>query len=199
MLGDYSIMDWANLIVAFVQIGTAMGVLVSLYRDNKAIERKLDSLSKEHEGLSNEQNRLSSGLSKEQNRLSTSLSAEHNRLSKEHEAIKQDTTYISDEMKLEKMARQNLYHSTSRAKEILETMDIMKEVVLQNAKLSDEVKALEIENQTLRVDQVEEQKQLLGLLRSIDSRLSAFEQYSETEEIRLLLRKISNDLSEQVR
>lgn len=181
MLGDYSIMDWANLIVAFVQIGTAMGVLVFLYRDNKAIERKLDSLSKEHEGLSNEQKRLSSGLSKE------------------HEAIKQDTTYISDEMKLEKMARQNLYHSTSRAKEILETMDIMKEVVLQNAKLSDEVKTLELENQTLRVQQVEEQKHLFGILRSIESRLSAFEQYSETEDILLLLRKISNDLSEQVR
>lgn len=37
----------------------------------------------------------------------------------------------------------------SRAKEILETMDMMREVVLQNAQLNKEIAALKVENREL--------------------------------------------------
>jgi hypothetical protein len=64
---------------------------------------------------------------------------EHESLSKEHASIKKDTEYIYDEMKYEKMARENLYKNSTRTKEILETMDLMKEVVLQKSRLTEKL------------------------------------------------------------
>ena len=52
-------------------------------------------------------------------------------------------------MKYEKEARKNCIKNSSRAKEILETMDLMKEVVLQNSRLHEEVTRLTVANQEL--------------------------------------------------
>ena len=52
----------------------------------------------------------------------------------------------------EKKARENLYHNTSHAKEILDTMDLMKEVINQNAELHAEVYDLKIENDNFLKD-----------------------------------------------
>lgn len=128
-------------------------------------------------------------LSKEHDRLLEKLSAEN-------QSIKSDTVYISDEMKLEKMARVDLYKNSSRAKEILETMDMMKEVVLQNAQLNAEIRDLKIKNQELINSQENEQYSLLSIIGKISNQLAAIEEYGEAEEIRSMLRTIQRELSE---
>ncbi|HFI0639537.1 TPA: hypothetical protein ACGO3K_001646 [Streptococcus suis] len=175
MLGEYSIMDWVTLGTIVANVAVILGVIVQLYRDNKALSRELEMLSKEHDGLSKE----------------------HDGLSKEHQMIKNDTTYIADEMKLEKMARENLYKNTSRAKEILDTMDLMKEVVLQNAQLNLEISVLKAKNQELIQSKNNTSlDKLFGVIQNIDRKLSGLEQYHESEEIRSILKRIESELSE---
>ena len=138
MIGDYSIMDWITLGGILTTVASLVGIAIKLARDNSGLKAEMKALSKEremeHDSLSSEHR---------------ALSKEHDALSKEHASIKKDTEYISDEMKYEKEARKNLYKNSSRAKEILETMDLMKEVVLENSRLNEEITRLKVENQEL--------------------------------------------------
>ncbi|MFM1676750.1 hypothetical protein AB6P01_09830, partial [Streptococcus mutans] len=97
----------------------------------------------------------------------------------------------------EKIARQSLYQNTSRAKEILETIDIMEEVVHQNAALHAEISDLKVKNQEL-LDrkQSDNSSKLLHAINQFDRKLGEFEMYSESEEIHAILKKIINELSE---
>lgn len=178
MIGEYSVMDWAT-------VAGIVGVLIKMFRDNKLLSKEHDALSKEHADLSREHDRI---LSK--------ISSEREILSKENQAIKTDTTYISDEMKMEKMARLDLYKSTSRAKEILETMDMMKEVVIQNSQLSAEVSKLTVENQILAKEQEKDIQSLSRSIERFERRLAEFEEYRDAEAIQIILRDIKNELSD---
>lgn len=199
MIGDYSIMDWVTLGGIATVAATVLGTFVKLSRDNsgllsefKMLSKEHDALSKEIEGLSKEFATLSKGHLKEY----SGLSKEHSGLSKEHQSIKKDTEYISDEMKFEKMARAKLYENSSHAKEILETMDLMREVVLQNAQLNKEVADLKVENKELMQLQAQDLAKLKSTISKFSSQLSAFEDYRESEEIQRVLKRIQGELSE---
>lgn len=185
MLGEVSIVDLVTLGGVLTTIAAILGIIISLirlFRDNKA-------LSKEHERLSRENNVL-------HKQLAEKISNEGQILSKENQSIKNDTTYIADEMKYEKMARQELYKNSSRAKEILETMDMMKEVVLQNAQLNAENSVLKQQNHELLFNHSQEQEKLFQVIKGIDNRLAGLEEYREAEEIRSILKRIESELSE---
>lgn len=188
MFGDYSIMDLVSIGTLLTAVASFLSVILKMYQDSRNIDRGFQDSSKEHAGLSKEH----AGLSKEH----AGLSKEHDRLTKEHEAIKADTTYICDEMKLEKMAREALYKNTSRAREILETMDFMREVVLQNAALHEEVAVLKVKNLELSQEEVQTQKQLIQVIKGFDSKLVEFEGLREAEEVKSLLKKMASELSE---
>ena len=183
MIGEFSIMDWITLGGILTAVAGVLGGAAALWniiRDNKALSKSHDSLSK---------------------RLSESRDLLSKELSKEHQSIKEDTKYISDEMKYEKMARESLYKNSSHAKEILETMDMMKEVILQNAQLNAEVSELKVKNQELSQARKEatDSKKLLSAINGFERKLALVEEYGEygeTEEIRYILRKIAKDLSE---
>lgn len=198
MIGEFSIMDWITLGGILTAVAGVLGGAAALWniiRDNKA-------LSKDHEVLSNGQKVLSNEISKSHSSLSNKISESRDllskELSKEHQSIKEDTKYISDEMKYEKMARESLYKNSSRAKEILETMDMMKEVILQNAQLNAEVSELKVKNQELSQTRKEaaDSEELLGAIKGFERKLASVEEYGETEEIRYILRKIAEELSE---
>ena len=194
MIGEFSIMDWITLGGILTAVAGVLGGAAALWniiRDNKA-------LSKDHEVLPNKISKSHDSLSK---RLSESRDLLSKELSKEHQSIKEDTKYISDEMKYEKMARESLYKNSSHAKEILETMDMMKEVILQNAQLNAEVSELKVKNQELSQARKEatDSKKLLSAINGFERKLALVEEYGEygeTEEIRYILRKIAKDLSE---
>lgn len=174
----YSFMDWVTLGGILITVASLVGIAIKLARDNSGLKAEMKALSKEremeHDSLSKEHD----SLSKEHD----SLSKEHDSLSKEHASIKKDTEYISDEMKYEKMARENLYKNSTRAKEILETMDLVKEVVLQNSKLTEEVTRLKVENQELsKPKQNTELDKVLRILGRIEGQLASLEGYRSTE------------------
>ena len=180
MIGEYSIMDWITFSGIVATIASLVGIAIKLARDNSGLKAEMKALSKEremeHESLSKEH----SALSKEHD----GLSKEHDSLSKEHASIKKDTEYISDEMKYEKEARRNLYKNSSCAKEILETMDLMKEVVLQNSRLHEEVTRLTVANQELsKPKQNGELDKLFRILGRIEGQLASLEGYRGTEEV----------------
>lgn len=81
-------------------------------------------------------------------------------------SIKGDTkpTYLM--LLEEKSNREKLYDNTSRAKEILDTMDLMREVVNQNAKLNQEMAKLEVKNEKLshkqKMNQISVQRNCWG-------------------------------------
>ena len=193
MIGDYSIMDWVTLGGILTTIASLVGIAIKLARDNSGLKAEMKAMSKEremeHESLSKEH----SALSKEHD----GLSKEHDALSKEHASIKKDTEYISDEMKYEKMARENLYKNSTKAKEILETMDLMKEVVLQNSSLTEEVTRLKVENQELsKPKQNNELDKVLRILGRIEAQLASLEGYRSTEEVQVVLKRVESELSE---
>lgn len=188
MIEEYSIMDWITFSGIVAAIASLVGIAIKLARDNSGLKAEMKALSKEREMEHD-------SLSKEHDRLSN----EHDGLSKEHASIKEDTRYISDEMKYEKMARENLYKNSSRAKEILETMDLMKEVVLQNSKLTQEVTRLKVENFDLSSSNSQLDSQLCKvypLLRKIHGQLASLEDYCSTEEAQTLLKRVESQLSE---
>ena len=186
-------MDWITLGGILTAVAGVLGGAAALWniiRDNEA-------LSKDHESLSKKISKIHDSLSKRLSKSHDSLSKE---LSKEHQSIKEDTKYISDEMKYEKMARESLYKNSSRAKEILETMDMMKEVILQNAQLNAEVSELKVKNQELSQARKEatDSKELLSAINRFERKLASVEadrEYEEGEEIRFTLRKIAEELS----
>ena len=179
MIGDYSIMDWVTLGGILTTIASLVGIAIKLARDNSGLKAEMKALSKEREMEHD------------------SLSNEHDGLSKEHASIKEDTRYISDEMKYEKMARENLYKNSSRAKEILETMDLMKEVVLQNSRLHKEVTRLTVANQELsKPKQNNELDKVLRILGRIEGQLASLEGYRGTEEVQVVLKRVESELLE---
>lgn len=186
MIGDYSIMDWVTFGGIVATIASLVGIAIKLARDNSGLKAEMKALSKEcemeHDSLSKEHD---------------SLSKEHDGLSKEHASIKKDTEYISDEMKYEKMARENLYKNSTRAKEILETMDLMKEVVLQNSRLHEEVTRLTVANQELsKPKENEELDKVLRILGRIEGQLASLEGYRSAEEVQVVLKRVESELSE---
>lgn len=193
MIEEYSIMDWITFSGIVATIASLVGIAIKLARDNSGLKAEMKALSKEremeHESLSKEH----SALSKEHD----GLSKEHDSLSKEHASIKKDTEYISDEMKYEKEARRNLYKNSSRAKEILETMDLMKEVVLQNSRLHEEVTRLTVANQELsKPKQNGELDKLFRILGRIEGQLASLEGYRGTEEVQVVLKRVKSELLE---
>lgn len=188
MIEEYSIMDWITFSGIVATIASLVGIAIKLARDNSGLKAEMKALSKEremeHDSLSSEHR----GLSKE-----------HDGLSKEHASIKKDTEYISDEMKQEKMAREILYQNTTKAREILDTMDLMKEVVLQNSKLTQEVTRLKVENLALSSSNSKLDSELCKvypLLRKIHGQLASLEDYCSTEEAQALLQRVESELSE---
>ena len=188
MIEEYSIMDWITFSGIVATIASLVGIAIKLARDNSGLKAEMKALSKEremeHDSLSSEHR----GLSKE-----------HDTLSKEHASIKKDTEYISDEMKQEKMAREILYQNTTKAREILDTMDLMKEVVLQNSKLTQEVTRLKVENLALSSSNSKLDSELCKvypLLRKIHGQLASLEDYCSTEEAQALLQRVESELSE---
>lgn len=169
MIGDYSIMDLATFLTALIALFGVLNSIIRNSRDTSAILREFTAQSEEHDDLS-----------------------------EEHNSIKDDTRYIRNEMLREEKARENLYNNTSRAKEILETMDMMKEVVIQNSKLNAEVAELKVENQNLLDRENDKYSQLNKSINRFQSQLAEYESYSESEEIRVILRKIEAELSEYV-
>lgn len=168
MLGDYSIMDWVTLGGILGTIGALIGTVVKVLKDNTVLKQKMESLSKEHEGLSQK------------------ISTERTALSKENDSIKEDTDYIAKEFLKEQMARKNLYKNTDRAKEILETMDMMKEVVMQNAQLNATITQLEVKNQELINQKNQDIQNLLKSVNNVRNQLSNFEGhrgFDEADEI----------------
>lgn len=179
-------MDWITFSGIVATIASLVGIAIKLARDNSGLKAEMKALSKEREM---EHDRLSSEHS--------GLSKEHDRLSQEHASIKKDTEYISDEMKYEKEARKNLYKNSSRAKEILETMDLMKEVVLENSRLNEEVTRLKVENQELsKPKQKNELDKVLRILGRIEGQLASLEGYRGTEEVQVALKRVESELLE---
>ncbi|MCP9018110.1 hypothetical protein NML69_08985 [Streptococcus sp. CF8-6] len=193
-------MDWVTFGGIVATIASLVGIAIKLARDNSGLKAEMKALSKEremeHASLSSEHK----GLSSEHKGLSSDhrgLSKEHDALSKEHASIKKDTEYISDEMKYEKMARENLYKNSTKAKEILETMDFMKEVVLQNSRLTEEVGRLTVENQELsKSKQNNELDKVLRILGRIEGQLASLEGYRGTEEVQVVLKRVESELLE---
>ena len=184
-------MDWITFSGIVATIASLVGIAIKLARDNSGLKAEMKALSKEREM---EHDRLSSEHS--------GLSKEHDRLSQEHASIKKDTEYISDEMKQEKMAREILYQNTTKAREILDTMDLMKEVVLQNSKLTQEVTRLKVENFDLSSSNSQLDSQLCKvypLLRKIHGQLASLEDYCSTEEAQTLLKRVESQLSELIK
>lgn len=181
MLGDYSIMDWVTLGGVLTTIGAIIGTIVKLTKDNRALMREIEFLAKENE-------RLSQGLSRK-------VSSEREIISKENDSIKEDTDYIAKEFLKEQMARENLYKNTDRAKEILETMDMMKEVVMQNAQLNATVTQLKVENQELLHQKTDDVQKLLGAVTQVRKQLINFEEHKGFEETDRIFREIQQKFS----
>ena len=188
MIEEYSIMDWITFSGIVATIASLVGIAIKLARDNSGLKAEMKALSKEREMEHD-------SLSKEH----IALSKEHDSLSKEHASIKKDTEYISDEMKQEKIAREILYQNTTKAREILDTMDLMKEVVLQNSTLTQEVTRLKVENLDLSSKNSKLDSEICKvypLLRKIHGQLASLEDYCSTEEAQALLKRIESKLSE---
>lgn len=166
-------MDWVIVSGIVVTIILLVGILVKLVRDNSSLKAEMKALSKERE-------------------------IEFNRLFKECASIKEDTKYIYGRMIQEELLREILYQNTTKAREILDTMDLMKEFVLQNSKLTQEVTRLEVENFDLSSSnsKLKSHLEVFPILRKIHERLDSLEGYCTTEETRELLKRVKSKLSE---
>lgn len=174
-------MDWVTLGGILTTVASVVGIAIKLARDNSGLKAEMKALSKERE-MEHER-----------------LSKEHDGLYKDHLSIKKETEYISDEMKYEKMARENLYKNSTKAKEILETMDLMKEVVLQNSSLTEEVTRLKVENQELsKPKQNKELDKVLRILGRIEGQLASLEDHCSTEEVQVVLKRVESELLELI-
>lgn len=179
MIEGYSFMDWVTFGGIVATIASLIGIAIKLARDNSGLKAEMKALSKERE-MEHER-----------------LSKEHDGLYKDHLSIKEDTRYISDEMKYEKMARENLYKNSTKAKEILETIDLMKEVVFQNSRLTEEVTRLKVENQELSKSKQNNQlDKVLRILGRIEGQLASLEGYRGTEEVQVVLKRVESELLE---
>ncbi|AXQ77761.1 hypothetical protein DDV21_001065 [Streptococcus chenjunshii] len=180
MIGDYSIMDLATFLTVIIALAGVIGGILKNSRDTQAILREFTAQTKEHGGLQEK------------------ISSEGQAITTRTESIKGDTKYLKEAMLEEKWARKSLYQNTSRAKEILETIDIMEEVVHQNAALNAEVANLKVKNHELNRKQDDKSSNLLSAISRFEQKLGEFEMYGESEEIRSILKHIRNELSEYI-
>ncbi|WP_457784620.1 hypothetical protein [Streptococcus uberis] len=197
-------MDW----VGIGSIATLICVLIKSYWDNEGIKERFNSLSKEQNNLKEAIEKLINDkhqiLINRNGNLLTNLKSEREITTKETASIKHDTKFIYDEILEERTSRRNLYQNVSNASEVLKTIDIMRETIIQNANL-------EVQNQQLflKVNSLEEKivdlsnqpkneeiSKLRSSIRSFESQLARFEDggYNEAEEIKGALRRILNDL-----
>ncbi|CCI63177.1 hypothetical protein [Streptococcus dysgalactiae] len=197
-------MDW----VGIGSIVTLICVLIKSYWDNEGIKERFNSLSKEQNNLKDAIEKLINDkhqiLINGNGNLLTNLKSEREITTKETVSIKHDTKFIYDEILEERTSRRNLYQNVSNASEVLKTIDIMRETIVQNANL-------EVQNQQLflKVNSLEEKivdlsnqpkneeiSKLRSSIRSFESQLARFEDggYNEAEEIKGALRRILNDL-----
>ena len=166
-------MDWVVVSGIVVTIILLVGILIKLVRDNSVLKVEMKALADE-------------------------VYLGNNRLFKYYTSIKKDTKYIYDRMVQEKLLREILFQNTPKAGEIIDKMDLMKEVVLQNSTLTQEVTRLEVENSSLssRNFNLERQLQAYPLLRKIHGQLDSLESYCNTEETQELLKRVKSKLSE---
>ncbi|GAB6636176.1 hypothetical protein BOVMAS18_14440 [Streptococcus uberis] len=204
MNGEISFMDW----VGIGSIATLICVLIKSYWDNEGIKERFNSLSKDQNNLKEAIEKLINDkhqiLINRNGNLLTNLKSEREITTKETASIKHDTKFIYDEILEERTSRRNLYQNVSNASEVLKTIDIMRETIIQNANL-------EVQNQQLflKVNSLEEKivdlsnqpkneeiSKLRSSIRSFESQLARFEDggYNEAEEIKGALRRILNDL-----
>ncbi|HFH8018427.1 TPA: hypothetical protein ACIOJV_001354 [Streptococcus agalactiae] len=204
MNGEISFMDW----VGIGSIATLICVLIKSYWDNEGIKERFNSLSKEQNNLKEAIEKLINDkhqiLINGNGNLLTNLKSEREITTKETASIKHDTKFIYDEILEERTSRRNLYQNVSNASEVLKTIDIMRETIVQNANL-------EVQNQQLflKINSLEEKivdlsnqpkneeiSKLRSSIRSFESQLARFEDggYNEAEEIKGALRRILNDL-----
>ncbi|ESR10130.1 hypothetical protein [Streptococcus iniae] len=215
MFGDYSIMNWVTILSLLSAIGGILVAVVALVKLFLVSTRDSNAIFKEFESLAKEQNNLKDTIEKLINdkyqtlingngNLLTKLKSEREITTKETVSIKHDTKFLYDEMLEERMSRRNLYQNVSNASEVLKTIDIMRETIVQNANL-------EVQNQQLflKVNTLEEKivdlsnqpkndeiSKLRSSIRGFESQLARFEDggYNEAEEIKGALRRILNDL-----
>lgn len=170
-------MDWVIVSGIVVAIALLVGILVKLVRDNSSLKVEVKALADE-------------------------VNLGNNRLFKYYSSIKKDTKYIYDRMVQEKLLREILCQNTTKAREILDTMDLMKEVVLQNSTLTQEVTRLKLENSDLFSNNSKLDIQLCEvypLIRKIHGQLDSLESYCDTEETQALLKRVKSKLSELVK
>lgn len=186
-----------------VLIAMVIGILVLLWFENNKSKNLIREINDLNNKISDKYETLEKSISYERRDLRNELSGKYSNLgeksSSEHKTIKKDTQNVYEMMLLEKQNREKLYANTSRAKEILDTMDLMKEVVDRNAYLNQEVANLKIENKNLsNVKSMDYSKKLLNDLSRFESKLAGFEDFRETDEIIGTLKMIEQQLSEYV-
>lgn len=188
----------ADVTVLFVVI---IGFIAFMYKEhlkNNNLNKRLDDLE---EKIFNKHQNLGEDISERHIGLGSDVLGKYKNLgekiSSEHMTIKKDTKNVFEMMLLEKQNREKLYENTSRAKEILDTMDLMKEVVNQNARLSQEVANLKEEDKNLSITKAKDNSEKLQRdLMRFESKLAEFESYKGIEEIQSIFKQIRNQLSE---
>lgn len=194
------------LIVAFIIF------LVKENSKNQKLIEKINTLEKEvldgydilGKEISTKHENLGEDISQQHVGLGSKVQGRYKNLgekiSNEHMTIKEDTRNVYSMMLTEKQNREILYNNNIHGKEILEKLDFIRETVDQNAQLTHEVFELKIENQNLLQEMnnnvaIEE---LSSILRNFENKLSGFESFGETDEIRAYLKKIQKELSQYV-
>lgn len=190
--------NWTVLLT--IVIGLIIWVIAEMYKKNK-LSKQMDNLSlKFLEKQEELENKLASIITLNHNNLGSAVSGKYKNLgsqiSTEHKLIKSDTKNVYEMLILEKQNREKLYENSSRAREILDTIDVMKEVVAQNAILNQQVANLKVENKELQKVPKNNYAQLLREIRTFESQLANFEGYGQAEEIIGVLKQITNQLSE---
>lgn len=186
--------DWTVLLT--IIIGLCILLYIELLR-NKKIIAKIEDLEL-HVGD------LKSHISDKHENLGNAVSGKYKNLgekiSSEHMTIKKDTKSIHHMMLTEKQNREALYENTAHAKKILDTIDIMQEVVQKNAQLNQEVSQLKLQNAQILNAQnnMRALPQLMNALKSFEGKLSQFEEFIEAEEIRRQLKLIERQLTEYI-
>ncbi|WP_367783331.1 hypothetical protein AB1395_09640 [Streptococcus pluranimalium] len=200
MVGDYTAMDWASIgAITGIVLTSGVAILVNS-RDNNRMLDKIDGLSKKYDDLSD----TIMDLSKTQHSsLLTKANDSSNLILEKNQSVKDDTTYIKDEMLYEKKSRESLYNSVSNADEVLAKLDFLRETIIQmqalhekNEDLKSEIVDLKISNKSLS-NQLDNQNvgRLIGDIQRFRNQLSEFEMYPESEEIQFLLKKIEQELT----
>lgn len=200
MLGDYTAMDWASIgAITGIVLTSGVAILVNS-RDNNRMLDKIEGLSKKYDDLTD---KIIDFSKTQHSSLLTKTTDSSDLILKKNQSVKDDTTYIKDEMLLEKRSRESLYHSVSNADEVLAKLDFLRETIIQmqalnekNEELKSEIVDLKISNSVLS-NKLDNQNvgRLIGDIQRFSSQLAEFEMYPESEEIRFILKKIERELT----